>query len=75
MGKIVIGGPQNISLDGVVQDPTGEETPRSTRDTSRTRPGANVKPLAPRVPRRGLGSPGSSRPCQLVWVPPADPAT
>jgi dihydrofolate reductase len=25
MGKIVIGGPQNISLDGVVQDPTGEE--------------------------------------------------
>jgi dihydrofolate reductase len=25
MGKIVISGPQNISLDGVVQDPTGEE--------------------------------------------------
>ena len=25
MGKIVIGGPQNISLDGVVQDPPGEE--------------------------------------------------
>jgi dihydrofolate reductase len=25
MGKIVISGPQNISLDGVIQDPTGEE--------------------------------------------------
>ena len=25
MGKIVISGPQNMSLDGVVQDPTGEE--------------------------------------------------
>ena len=25
MGKIVISGPQNLSLDGVVQDPTGEE--------------------------------------------------
>jgi dihydrofolate reductase len=25
MGKIVISGPQNITLDGVVQDPTGEE--------------------------------------------------
>ena len=25
MGKIVISGPQNVSLDGVVQDPTGEE--------------------------------------------------
>jgi dihydrofolate reductase len=25
MGKIVMSGPQNISLDGVVQDPTGEE--------------------------------------------------
>src|SRR5437763_14243546 len=25
MGKIVISGPQNISLDGVVQDPDGEE--------------------------------------------------
>jgi dihydrofolate reductase len=25
MGKIVISGPQNTSLDGVVQDPTGEE--------------------------------------------------
>ena len=25
MGKIVISGPQNSSLDGVVQDPTGEE--------------------------------------------------
>jgi dihydrofolate reductase len=25
MGKIVLSGPQNISLDGVVQDPTGEE--------------------------------------------------
>jgi len=25
MGTIVISGPQNISLDGVVQDPTGEE--------------------------------------------------
>jgi dihydrofolate reductase len=25
MGKIVISGPQNISLDGVVQDPTGDE--------------------------------------------------
>ena len=25
MAKIVISGPQNISLDGVVQDPTGEE--------------------------------------------------
>jgi dihydrofolate reductase len=25
VGKIVISGPQNISLDGVVQDPTGEE--------------------------------------------------
>jgi dihydrofolate reductase len=28
MGKIVISGPQNISLDGVVQDPTGEEGSR-----------------------------------------------
>ena len=25
MGTIVISGPQNVSLDGVVQDPTGEE--------------------------------------------------
>ncbi len=25
MGRIVIGGPQNVSLDGVVQDPDGEE--------------------------------------------------
>jgi dihydrofolate reductase len=25
MGKIVLSGPQNVSLDGVVQDPTGEE--------------------------------------------------
>jgi dihydrofolate reductase len=25
MGKIVLGGPQNASLDGVVQDPDGEE--------------------------------------------------
>jgi dihydrofolate reductase len=25
MGKIVISGPQNISLDGVVQDPDGQE--------------------------------------------------
>jgi dihydrofolate reductase len=25
MGKIVIGGPQNVSLDGVVQDPDGQE--------------------------------------------------
>jgi len=25
MGKIVISGPQNVSLDGVVQDPDGEE--------------------------------------------------
>jgi dihydrofolate reductase len=25
MGKIVLGGPQNVSLDGVVQDPDGEE--------------------------------------------------
>ena len=25
MGKIVMSGPQNVSLDGVVQDPTGEE--------------------------------------------------
>ncbi len=25
MGTIVIGGPQNVSLDGVVQDPDGEE--------------------------------------------------
>ena len=25
MGKIVMGGPQNVSLDGVVQDPDGEE--------------------------------------------------
>jgi dihydrofolate reductase len=25
MGEIVISGPQNVSLDGVVQDPTGEE--------------------------------------------------
>jgi len=25
MGKIVISGPQNVSLDGVVQDPTGDE--------------------------------------------------
>ena len=25
MGKIVLSGPQNISLDGVVQDPTGDE--------------------------------------------------
>jgi len=25
MGKIVMSGPQNLSLDGVVQDPTGEE--------------------------------------------------
>ena len=25
MGKIVMSGPQNISLDGVVQDPDGEE--------------------------------------------------
>ena len=25
MGKIVIGGPQNVSLDGVVQDPDGKE--------------------------------------------------
>jgi dihydrofolate reductase len=25
VGKIVLSGPQNVSLDGVVQDPTGEE--------------------------------------------------
>lgn len=25
MGKIVLGGPQNVSLDGVVQDPDGKE--------------------------------------------------
>ena len=25
MGRIVMGGPQNVSLDGVVQDPDGEE--------------------------------------------------
>jgi dihydrofolate reductase len=25
MGRIVLGGPQNVSLDGVVQDPDGEE--------------------------------------------------
>jgi dihydrofolate reductase len=25
MGKIVMSGPQNVSLDGVVQDPDGEE--------------------------------------------------
>jgi dihydrofolate reductase len=25
MGKLVMGGPQNVSLDGVVQDPDGEE--------------------------------------------------
>jgi predicted DNA-binding transcriptional regulator YafY/dihydrofolate reductase len=25
MGKIVLSGPQNVSLDGVVQDPTGDE--------------------------------------------------
>src|SRR6476646_229907 len=25
MGKIVISGPQNVSLDGVVQDPDGQE--------------------------------------------------
>ena len=25
MGKIVISGPQNVSLDGVVQDPDGKE--------------------------------------------------
>lgn len=25
MGKIVIGGPQNVSLDGVIQDPDGRE--------------------------------------------------
>jgi dihydrofolate reductase len=25
MGKIVLSGPQNLSLDGVVQDPTGDE--------------------------------------------------
>jgi dihydrofolate reductase len=25
MGKIVLGGPQNVSLDGVVQDPDGQE--------------------------------------------------
>jgi dihydrofolate reductase len=25
MGKIVVSGPQNVSLDGVVQDPDGEE--------------------------------------------------
>jgi dihydrofolate reductase len=25
MGTIVMGGPQNVSLDGVVQDPTGDE--------------------------------------------------
>ena len=25
MGKIVISGPQNVSLDGVVQDPDGAE--------------------------------------------------
>jgi dihydrofolate reductase len=25
MGKLVLSGPQNVSLDGVVQDPTGEE--------------------------------------------------
>ena len=25
MGKIVLSGPQNVSLDGFVQDPTGEE--------------------------------------------------
>ena len=28
MGKIVISGPQNVSLDGVVQDPDGEEGSR-----------------------------------------------
>jgi dihydrofolate reductase len=28
MGKIVLGGPQNVSLDGVVQDPDGEEGSR-----------------------------------------------
>jgi dihydrofolate reductase len=25
MGKIVVSGPQNVSLDGVVQDPDGQE--------------------------------------------------
>jgi hypothetical protein len=25
MGKIVLSGPQNVPLDGVVQDPTGDE--------------------------------------------------
>ncbi|HEY4830546.1 MAG TPA: hypothetical protein VIH85_27515 [Solirubrobacteraceae bacterium] len=25
MGKIVMSGPQNVSVDGVVQDPDGEE--------------------------------------------------
>ena len=25
MGKIVMSGPQNVSLDGVIQDPDGEE--------------------------------------------------
>ena len=25
MGKIVMSGPQNVSLDGVVQDPDGKE--------------------------------------------------
>ena len=25
MGKIVLSGPQNVSLDGVVQDPDGQE--------------------------------------------------
>src|SRR3954464_11138930 len=28
MAKIVLGGPQNVSLDGVVQDPDGEEGSR-----------------------------------------------
>jgi hypothetical protein len=26
MGKIVISGPQNVSLDGVVQDPDGNDS-------------------------------------------------
>ena len=55
MGKIVISGPQNASLDGVVQDPDGEEGFRL---------GGWFVEFGARTSKSGTSSPWRTR-----WVP------
>ncbi len=67
MAKIVMSGPQNVTLDGVVQDPDGERTPRSAagspgsagRTWSRGRKSRSTRPWA-RRPGSWVGAATSS---------------